>query len=70
MWIWIGIGFNMGLALLLTLASGIALTFCNPVKMRPTTAADEAAAKSAAASVEIRQKRTERFIRSGMHPLY
>ncbi|KAK9907686.1 hypothetical protein WJX75_008105 [Coccomyxa subellipsoidea] len=64
MWIWIGIGFNMGLALLLTLASGIALTFCNPVKMRPTTAADEAAAKSAAASVEIRQKRTERFIRS------
>ncbi len=70
MWIWIGIGFNLGLALLLTLCSGIALTFCNPVKMRPTTAADESAAKSAAAAVEIRKKRTERFIKSGARSFF
>lgn len=64
MWIWIGVGYNVGLGLLLTILSGVALQFCNPVKMRPTTAADESAAKSAVVSAEIRKKRTERLIKS------
>ncbi|CAL8463057.1 g2591 [Coccomyxa elongata] len=64
MWIWIGVGYNVGLALLLTVLSGLALQYCNPVKMRPTTAADESAAKSAAVSAELRKKRTERLIKS------
>ncbi len=70
MWIWIGVGYNVGLALLLTVLSGLALQYCNPVKMRPTTAADESAAKSAAVSAEIRKKRTERLIKSSaLHSL-
>ncbi|BDA47962.1 ABC transporter G family member 36 [Coccomyxa sp. Obi] len=64
MWIWIGIGYNVGLALLLSILSGLALQYSNPVKMRPTTAADESAAKSAAISAELRKKRTERLIKS------
>lgn len=65
MWIWIGVGYNMGLALLTTFASGLALAYCNPPKMRPVTSADESAAKMAAASAEIKKKRTERRIKSG-----
>jgi len=59
-WIWIGIGYNIAVALVLTYLVGICLTYLSPPKARPTTPADEVAARNKQHQEAVKRSRTQR----------
>ena len=63
MWIWIGIAYNLVIALILTYLVGIALTYMNPPKARPTTPADEVAMRNKVHQEAVMRSRTQRRLK-------
>ena len=62
-WIWIGVGYNFAVALVLTYLVGIALTYMNPPKARPTTPADEVAMRNKIHQEAVKRSRTQRRLK-------